>query len=53
LPWKFDRVPDGFWDSDKNGQDFMNWANSELKIEAPDDWYKVPEEHIFGNIFCY
>ncbi len=41
LPWKFDKVPRGFWNWRKNRRWYMSWLQEELKIKEPQDWYRV------------
>ena len=41
LPWKFVRVPRGFWADTNNQKKFLNWAQNELGIKNYTDWYKV------------
>mgnify|MGYP003373223661 CR=1 FL=1 len=40
-PWQFDRVPPGFWKSEKNQRNYIRWLGQELKITTPEDWYQV------------
>jgi hypothetical protein len=32
LPWKFERVPRGFWSDIANQRSFMEWAAKELQV---------------------
>jgi hypothetical protein len=55
LPWKFDRVPPGWWDNPSNHLIFFTWVAQELKLPlpplnsastdalpvAPDAWYSL------------
>jgi hypothetical protein len=41
LPWKFMRVPAGWWDDDHNLRHFMSWATKQLHFKTLDDWYNV------------
>jgi hypothetical protein len=41
LPWKFDQVPNYFWDDIQNQKKFLNWMGKQLKINSLEDWYKV------------
>ena len=41
MPWKFNVVPDGFWNDIKNVRNYFDWLGNELKIENMDGWYKV------------
>ncbi len=40
-PWKFDRVPTGFWQEAKNQKHFFSWLSQELNIQHSSDWYRV------------
>ncbi len=44
-----DAISPTYWDNESNVKAFLSFVANELRIEGPDDWYKVPEEHIYGN----
>jgi hypothetical protein len=46
LPWRFSKVPNGFWDDIKNQRDFLDWAGKQLNYKNKEDWYKVTKEVI-------
>ena len=41
LPWKFETVPNGFWNDKNNQRNFLEWLGNELGFKNQDDWYKV------------
>jgi hypothetical protein len=41
LPWRFSRIPNGYWDDLKNQRKFMDWAGEQLNIKDKSDWYKI------------
>lgn len=51
LPWRFKKVPNGFWQDATNRKDFVEWLGKELKFERMEDWYSVTLEQIrrFGG----
>ena len=32
LPWKFERVPRGYWSDISNQRKYMEWVSKELKV---------------------
>lgn len=46
LPWKFHRVPKGFWDSRANQRDTVQYLSQQLGIEHWEQWYTVVEHQI-------
>jgi hypothetical protein len=43
LPWRFSRVPDGYWDYLENRIRFFLWICNELRIKSISDWYGIQE----------
>jgi hypothetical protein len=41
LPWKFDRLPDQYWNDLQNQRKFLDWAARQLNIEKFSGWYSV------------
>ena len=39
--YKFDEVPVGYWNDEKNQREYFYWIAQELKLQKPTDWYKV------------
>ena len=48
LPWKFKHISRGFWNDEKNVQNYMKWLGQTLKINSMEDWYKVSTEVIIN-----
>jgi hypothetical protein len=46
LSWKFDPLPDGYWDRIENQLDFMDWASDFLAIRSMSDWYRVSPQDL-------
>ncbi len=46
LPWKFQHVPNGYWEDMKNQKKFMDWVGKQLNYKDMEDWYKVTKEVI-------
>ena len=44
LPWRFKKVPKGFWKDIKNQRDFMDWIGLQIGLKSMDDWYHVKIE---------
>lgn len=40
LPWKFERVQDGYWQ--ENAKKFLDWLGQELNVKHLRDWHFVP-----------
>lgn len=41
LPWRFNTVPDGFWDNVDNQKLALEWLAKELSITHWEQWYNV------------
>jgi hypothetical protein len=46
LPWKFERLPDGFWKKEENIMSFLDWAGDELKLLELGDWFSITDSEI-------
>jgi len=46
LPWMFEAVGRGFWDSKQHRREFIEWLAEELSIVHNDDWYHVKKEDV-------
>ncbi len=44
FPWKFDRVPYGYWLDMGNQRKYMDWVANQLNYKEKDDWYKITVE---------
>ena len=44
IPWKWARVPKGYWFNPENKQKFIEWAGKELGIKEMSDWYKITDK---------
>jgi hypothetical protein len=42
LPWKFAKVPAGYWETKAHKVQFVHWLEQQLKIHNLTDWYAVP-----------
>lgn len=40
-PWRFERVPDGFWYKVENQLEFMEWVAQDMEITHMDKWHQV------------
>jgi hypothetical protein len=56
--WRFEKVPNRFWDNLANQRDYMNWIANHLDIKCMDDWYKVSSvdvinmgERVVGKLY--
>ena len=49
LPWKFNSVPNGYWEDRNNVIKYMNWLSNELHVNKYEDWYNVKYEDIVNN----
>jgi hypothetical protein len=36
--WRFDHVPQGYWDDIQNQRRYMDWLSEQLKISYKTDW---------------
>ena len=41
LPWKFNSVPNGYWNDKENQLKFMEWLFHELNFKLMTDWYNI------------
>lgn len=41
LPWKFTKLPQGYWKDIENRKNFMNYLSTQLKIKDYTEWYNV------------
>jgi hypothetical protein len=41
IPWKFNSVPNRFWDDAQNQKAFLEWLSLEKGITSMEDWYKL------------
>eukprot|EP00027_Filamoeba_sp_ATCC50430_P012117 CAMPEP_0168573886 /NCGR_PEP_ID=MMETSP0413-20121227/18779_1 /TAXON_ID=136452 /ORGANISM="Filamoeba nolandi, Strain NC-AS-23-1" /LENGTH=312 /DNA_ID=CAMNT_0008607177 /DNA_START=21 /DNA_END=956 /DNA_ORIENTATION=- len=48
LPWKFPKLPKGYWNNMDNQKKFFEWLRhpSRLNIPSLEDWYKVSVEDV-------
>jgi hypothetical protein len=48
-PWRFSRIPNGFWNDPSNGKNFFDWLALQLNVKQWEDWYGVTKSDIEGN----
>src|SRR4051794_22934557 len=41
LPWKFSRIPRGYWEVSDNRRYYHDWLFKELGFKTMDDWYTI------------
>jgi hypothetical protein len=39
--WRFDKVPNKFWDKQPNQRKYLEWMMRELQLRGMDSWYFV------------
>ena len=44
IPWKFNSVPDGYWDDQENRRWYLKWLGKKLGIKHWSDWHHVKME---------
>lgn len=44
IPWKFERVPRGFWANQENQREFFDWLSKELGFKTLEEWYKLKKD---------
>jgi very-short-patch-repair endonuclease len=52
LEWKFQRVPQNYWDDINNHKIYAEWLGNKLGYSKPEDWYNITGQMIkdnFGN----
>ena len=52
ILWKFDQVPQGFWDIHENQKSFIEWAGKQLQIQCLEDWYAISETKVRLLCLC-
>jgi hypothetical protein len=40
-PWKFTRIPEGWWDTMPHQREYFDWLRTPLKLKDMDAWYDV------------
>lgn len=40
-PWKFTRIPEGWWDTMQHQRDYFDWLQTALKLKDMNAWYDV------------
>jgi hypothetical protein len=51
LPWEFTAVPITHWEDVNNQIKWMKWAEKQLNIKEPSDWYKITHKVENSEIF--
>ncbi len=55
--WFANRTRRNFWGSIDNQRKYFDWVSSVLKVEKPDDWYRIRvadvEEREGGGLLCH
>jgi hypothetical protein len=46
LIWRFPAVPAGFWQSEKNKQEYLDWVAKQLNVQTMEDWYQVTKKQL-------
>jgi len=46
LEWRFQQVPNGFWDQRANRRRYLNWLGAQLGFHHPEDWYQLSSQHL-------
>jgi hypothetical protein len=46
LPWKFQKVPRGYWNRKSNRKFFYEWIEDRLGIQRGEEWYEVKNQDI-------
>jgi hypothetical protein len=46
LPWRFEKVPQGFWEDRKQVKHFLRWLAGQLEYQSPSDWQKLTSQHL-------
>jgi len=41
ISWKFNKVPNGYWNNQENRKKYVDWLGNQLRINKMDDWYGV------------
>jgi hypothetical protein len=52
LPWKFTRVPSGYWQHESNVRAYVEWAGAQLGVAKLEDWHGVSVHQVrnlYGN----
>ncbi len=44
--WRFQSVPDGFWDVAQNRHRYLRWLGRELGFRRLEDWYRIRTEDL-------
>jgi hypothetical protein len=48
-PWKFDKIPHGYWDQMENQLEFFNDIANSNGVIKQEDWYDIPSDFIIRN----
>jgi hypothetical protein len=46
APWRFNKVPNGFWDDSRNQRSFLEWCEKELGFSSKEGWYSTPADRV-------
>ena len=46
LPWRFNKVPSGYWNEVKEHRKFLDWVGEQMGLRNKSDWYNVTEKDI-------
>ncbi len=44
--WRFQQVPNGFWDQRANRRRYLHWLGQQLGFQQPEDWYQLSAQHL-------
>lgn len=40
-PWKFENIPNNYWNDEKHQRNFLECLSKHLGINKVEDWYRV------------
>lgn len=49
IPWRFKRLPDGFWSVRSNRVEYMDWLGKRLGYSVESDWYSITQRDFYNN----
>jgi hypothetical protein len=52
LQWKFNSVPNNYWEDKDNHKLYTEWLFKELEYKNMEDWYNISQDIIHNNCGC-